>query len=63
MRNSPNRRVVVTGLGAVSDVGLDVPTMWESLLAGRSGIGPITAFEQEIGRASCRERVEISVGA
>ena len=46
MRKSPNRRVVVTGLGAVSDVGLDVPTMWESLLAGRSGIGPITAFEQ-----------------
>ena len=38
------RRVVVTGLGAVTDVGLDVPTFWKSLLEGRSGIGPITNF-------------------
>ncbi|MFM1830525.1 MAG: hypothetical protein RLZZ558_865, partial [Planctomycetota bacterium] len=28
------RRVVVTGLGAVTDVGLDVPTFWQSLLEG-----------------------------
>jgi len=40
------RRVVVTGLGAVTDVGLDVPTFWQSLLEGRSGIGPITSFPQ-----------------
>ncbi|MBM4112618.1 MAG: beta-ketoacyl-ACP synthase II [Phycisphaerae bacterium] len=40
------RRVVVTGLGAVTDVGHDVPSMWESLVAGRSGIGPISYFEQ-----------------
>ena len=38
------RRVVVTGLGAVTDVGIDVPTFWKSLLEGRSGIGPITNF-------------------
>jgi len=38
------RRVVVTGLGAVTDVGIDVPTFWQSLLEGRSGIGPITNF-------------------
>ena len=38
------RRVVVTGLGVVTDVGLDVPTFWTNLLEGRSGIGPITNF-------------------
>ncbi|HEY76260.1 MAG TPA: beta-ketoacyl-ACP synthase II [Thermoflexia bacterium] len=39
------RRVVVTGLGAVTPAGNDVPTLWENLLAGRSGIGPITQFD------------------
>ena len=39
-------RVVITGLGAVSNVGLDVQSMWDSLVRGQSGIGPITAFEQ-----------------
>ncbi len=39
------RRVVITGLGAVSPVGIGVPTMWESLLAGRSGAGTITQFD------------------
>lgn len=38
-------RVVVTGLGVISPVGLDVPTMWQNLVAGRSGIGPITHFD------------------
>jgi 3-oxoacyl-[acyl-carrier-protein] synthase II len=38
-------RVVVTGLGIISPVGLDVPTMWQNLVAGRSGIGPITHFD------------------
>ena len=39
------RRVVVTGLGIVSPVGNDVATAWGNLLAGRSGIGPITHFD------------------
>ena len=39
-------RVVVTGIGAMTDMGLDVPTLWDGLINGRSGIGPITAFEQ-----------------
>jgi 3-oxoacyl-[acyl-carrier-protein] synthase II len=39
------RRVVVTGLGAITPVGNDVESTWESLLAGRSGIGPITQFD------------------
>jgi len=41
-----NRRVVVTGMGAVTNVGDDFQTMWNSLIDGRSGIGPITAFRQ-----------------
>ncbi len=39
------RRVVVTGLGAVSPVGNDAPSTWEALLHGRSGIAPITLFD------------------
>jgi 3-oxoacyl-[acyl-carrier-protein] synthase II len=39
------RRVVVTGLGCVSPCGLDVPTTWDAMLAGRSGIGPVTRFD------------------
>jgi len=35
-------RVVVTGLGAITPVGVDVASTWESLLAGRSGVGPLT---------------------
>ena len=39
------RRVVVTGLGAVAPVGNDVPTMWDRLVAGESGIDRITHFD------------------
>ena len=39
------RRVVVTGLGIVSPVGNDVTTAWSSILAGRSGIGPVTRID------------------
>jgi len=39
------RRVVVTGLGIISPVGNDVPTAWANILAGKSGIGPITHFD------------------
>jgi 3-oxoacyl-[acyl-carrier-protein] synthase II len=39
------RRVVITGLGAVSPIGNDVPTMWRNALAGQSGAGPITQFD------------------
>lgn len=39
------RRVVVTGLGAVSPCGLDAASSWEAACAGRSGIGPITRFD------------------
>ena len=39
------RRVVVTGMGAVTPVGNDVATMWRSLIDGKSGAAPITRFD------------------
>jgi 3-oxoacyl-[acyl-carrier-protein] synthase II len=39
------RRVVVTGLGLVAPVGLDVKSSWDNILAGKSGIKPITHFD------------------
>jgi 3-oxoacyl-[acyl-carrier-protein] synthase II len=40
-----SRRVVITGLGVISPVGNDVATAWDNLVAGRSGVGPITRFD------------------
>ena len=40
----PRRRVAITGLGAVSPLGTGVAKNWENLLAGRSGVAPITRF-------------------
>lgn len=39
------RRVAVTGLGAITPIGLDAPSTWQSAVAGRSGIGFIEAFD------------------
>jgi beta-ketoacyl-acyl-carrier-protein synthase II len=41
------RRVVITGLGLISPVGQDVATGWENILAGKSGIQPITHLDIE----------------
>ncbi len=38
-------RVVVTGVGCISPLGNDIDTTWQALLAGRSGVGPITQFD------------------
>jgi len=43
--NMSSSRVVITGLGAVSSLGLTVSDMWDGLLAGRCGISEITAFD------------------
>ena len=50
------RRVVITGLGAITPVGHDVPSTWDALLAGKSGAGPITIFEttdEYVSRIAC----------
>lgn len=39
------KRVVVTGMGCVSPLGNDVSTLWENLLKGKSGVGPLTLFD------------------
>ncbi|MFH1002942.1 MAG: beta-ketoacyl-ACP synthase II [Chloroflexota bacterium] len=38
-------RIVITGLGAITPLGLTVEAFWEGLTSGRSGIGPITLFD------------------
>ena len=49
-----SRRVVVTGVGLVSPLGIGTEANWEALCAGRSGIGPITHFDA--AEFSCRDR-------
>src|SRR5881397_4053472 len=39
------KRVVVTGLGVISPVGLTVEDFWNNLVAGKSGVAPITYFD------------------
>ena len=47
MVNTGNNRVVVTGMGVISPLGLNLSTTWEALIAGKSGIGYITLFDPE----------------
>ena len=42
------KRVVVTGLGAVTPLGNDVPSTWENIIAGQSGAAPITEFDASL---------------
>jgi 3-oxoacyl-[acyl-carrier-protein] synthase II len=46
-QNGTGRRVVVTGIGAVSSLGNDAETSWANLLAGESGAGEITQFDSD----------------
>ena len=40
-----NRRVVVTGLGCVTPMALEVPSLWNGILEGKSGIHPLTILD------------------
>ena len=51
------KRVVVTGLGALTPIGNDVPTLWDSLVKGVSGAGPITHFDAS--KFKCRIAAEL----
>ncbi len=52
-----NRRVVVTGAGLVCGCGIGTEEVWRNLLAGKSGIGPITHFDA--ARFDCRFAGEV----
>ncbi len=51
------RRVVITGMGVVSPIGLDVETTWENMLSGKSGAGPISRFDTS--EHSCKIACEV----
>ena len=51
------RRVVVTGLGAVTPIGNNVADYWEGLISGRNGVAPITLFDAS--RHACRFAAEV----
>jgi 3-oxoacyl-[acyl-carrier-protein] synthase II len=52
------RRVVVTGLGLVTPLGADVEVVWRNLIAGKSGIGPITRFDASDQKAKIAGEVK-----
>lgn len=52
------KRVVVTGLGMVTPLGLDVASTWANVLAGQSGVKPITHFDASSYRAQIAAMVE-----
>jgi len=45
MPSSVSRRVVITGAGVISPIGLDLPAVWQALITGTSGIGPIRSID------------------
>lgn len=52
------RRVVITGLGAVTPVGNDIATMWKNMLSGVNGIGKITLFDASQSRVQIAGEVK-----
>src|SRR5271170_1379237 len=51
------KRVVITGMGAVTPLGLDVPTTWANLIAGKSGVSPITSWDAS--KYACRFAAQV----
>ena len=50
------RRVVITGVGAITPVGNDAKATWEALLQGKSGVDTIEAFDPSPSRCRSRAR-------
>jgi len=57
MTNRESKRVVVTGLGAITPIGNTLTDYWKGLLSGRNGIGPITLFDAS--QHACRIAGEV----
>ncbi len=57
MANSELKRVVVTGLGAITPLGNNLQDYWDGLLSGKNGIGPITHFDPS--RHACKIAGEV----
>jgi len=51
------RRIVITGMGAVTPLGLDVSTTWTNLIAGKSGVSPITSWDAS--KFDCRFAAQV----
>lgn len=58
MNSSNGHRIVVTGMGAISPLGINVDSLWEGLINCQNGIGPITQFDAS--RCECRIAGEAS---
>jgi 3-oxoacyl-[acyl-carrier-protein] synthase II len=56
--NNHSRRVVITGMGVITPLACELESFWKALLAGRSGIGPITQFDAS--RLPCRIAGEVT---
>ena len=57
MTSTEKKRVVITGMGAITPIGNTLETYWHGLLAGKSGIGPITLFDAS--KHKCRIAGEV----
>ena len=55
---SENKRVVVTGLGALTPLGNNVQDTWEGMKSGKNGIAPITLFDTENYKAKLGAEVK-----
>src|SRR5436190_5483356 len=42
---APTERIVITGVGAVTPLGIGIPALWEGIRSGRNGVGRITRFD------------------
>lgn len=56
----PQRRVVVTGMGAVTSLGVDVETLWRAILDGQSGVRQITQFDSDAFPVRIGSEVDIA---
>lgn len=59
--NQQKRRVVVTGLGTINPLGNDVPTTWQKIRQGESGIDTLTAFDASEYKTTFAGEVKSSI--